>query len=394
MSSPTLCPTPILTVRDRLRGALWGLFVGDALAMPAHWYYDVAALRRDYGLIRDYQAPLEHHPNSIMSLASTGRAGRGSQEGEVVGGLILKGKKGYWGRPHTHYHRGMRRGDNTLNLLCVRVLLRRLTATGGCDPVGFLRDYIAFMTAPDRHNDTYAESYHRDFFANHARGLPPERCAGAEGHDTASIGGLVSLPPVIFAAWAQQGRAQASARGSPQGHAAVNAALLTQLRLTHRSPTLERYALALGDLLVALLEDPEARVDSLARDLARRLGFDVGKALAKVQREGVSDLAVIGGMLSPACYIDQSFPAVLYLATRYAADFEEALVANTNVGGDNCHRGAILGAILGTALGYAAIPPRWTLGLQAHADLETEIEGFLDRFLGSNQAGNEVPNHP
>ena len=173
MSSPTLCPTPILTVRDRLRGALWGLFVGDALAMPTHWYYDVAALRRDYGLIRDYQAPLEHHPNSIMSLASTGRAGRGSQEGEVVGGLILKGKKGYWGRPHTHYHRGMRRGDNTLNLLCVRVLLRRLTATGGCDPVGFLRDYIAFMTAPDRHNDTYAESYHRDFFANHARGLPP-----------------------------------------------------------------------------------------------------------------------------------------------------------------------------------------------------------------------------
>ena len=394
MSSPTLCPTPILTVRDRLRGALWGLFVGDALAMPAHWYYDVAALRRDYGLIRDYQAPLEHHPNSIMSLASTGRAGRGFQEGEVVGGLILKGKKDYWGRPHTHYHRGMRRGDNTLNLLCVRVLLRRLTAAGGCDPAGFLRDYIDFMTAPDSHNDTYAESYHRDFFANHARGLPPERCAGAEGHDTASIGGLVSLPPVIFAAWAQQGRAQASAQGSPQGHAAVNEALLTQLRLTHRSPTLERYALALGDLLVALLEDPEARVDTLARDLARRLGFDAGKALAKIQREGLSDLAVIGGMLSPACYIDQSFPAVLYLATRYARDFEEALVANTNVGGDNCHRGAILGAILGTALGYAAIPPRWTLGLQAHADLETEIEGFLDRFLGSNQAGNEVPNHP
>lgn len=390
MSSPTLSPNPIPTVRDRLRGALWGLFVGDALAMPAHWYYDVAALRRDYGPIRDYQAPLEHHPNSIMSLASTGRAGRGSQEGEVVGGLILKGKKGYWGRPHTHYHRGMRPGDNTLNLLCVRVLLRRLTAAGGGDPVGFLRDYIDFMTAPDSHNDTYAESYHRDFFANYARGLPPERCAGAEGHDTASIGGLVSLPPVIFAAWAQQGRAQ----GRALCQAAVNEALLTQLRLTHRSQTLEGYALALGDLLLTLLEDPETRVDTLASDLARRLGFDAGKALAKVQREGLSDLAVIGGMLSPACYIDQSFPAVLYLAARYASDFEEALVANTNVGGDNCHRGAILGAILGTALGYAAIPPRWTLGLQAHADLETEIEGFLDRFLGSNQAGNEVPNHP
>lgn len=79
MPSPTLCPTPILTARDRLRGALWGLFVGDALAMPAHRYYDVAALRRDSGLIRDYQAPRKHHFNAIMSLASTGRAGRGSQ---------------------------------------------------------------------------------------------------------------------------------------------------------------------------------------------------------------------------------------------------------------------------------------------------------------------------
>ena len=31
------------TTRERLRGALWGMFVGDALAMPVHWYYDLAA---------------------------------------------------------------------------------------------------------------------------------------------------------------------------------------------------------------------------------------------------------------------------------------------------------------------------------------------------------------
>lgn len=45
---------PTLTAADRVRGALWGLFVGDALAMPVHWYYDVAALHRDFGTIRDY----------------------------------------------------------------------------------------------------------------------------------------------------------------------------------------------------------------------------------------------------------------------------------------------------------------------------------------------------
>ena len=359
---------PAMTPADRLRGALWGLFVGDALAMPVHWYYDIAALRRDFGTIRDYQAPKDFHPNSIMALASTARAGRGSQEGEVVGGVILKGKKQYWGRPHTHYHRGMRAGDNTLNLLCVRVLIRAINAAGRYDPADFLRDYVAFMTAPDSHNDTYAESYHRDLFAHYARGLPPERCAGAEGHDTASIGGLVALPPVLFAALRAGDRA------------AVDAALLTQLRLTHRSQKLERFALAFGELLVGLLQEAAVPVESLACATAERLGFPASTAIERIRRNRLSDLDVIGRLLSSACYIDQSLPAVLYLAARYADDFEAALIANANAGGDNCHRGAVLGAILGAALGYGAIPERWIRGLRARAELEEEIETFIARF--------------
>jgi ADP-ribosyl-[dinitrogen reductase] hydrolase len=105
----------------------------------------------------------------------------------------------------------------------------------------FVGDALAM---PDRHNDTYAESYHRDFFANYARGVPPERCAGAEGHDTASIGGLVSLPPVLFAAMHF---------GAPT---AASAAALSQLRLTHRSAKLERFALEFCDILMHLLCEP------------------------------------------------------------------------------------------------------------------------------------------
>ena len=357
-----------MTVTDRLRGALWGMFVGDALAMPVHWYYNVAALQRDFGTIRDYQAPKDFHPSSIMALASTGRAGRGDQHGEVVGRVILKDKKPYWGRPNTHYHQGMRPGDNTLNLHCVRVLIRAMNASGHYDPADFLRDYIAFMTAPDSHNDTYAESYHRDFFAHYARGLPPERCAGAEGHDTASIGGLVALPPVIFALIGTGDRA------------AVDTALLTQLRLTHRSQQLERYALALGELLMGLIQESASPAESRIAATAERLGFPATEVIERIRRNQQSDLDVIGRLLSPACYIDQSFPSVLYLAARYANDFEAALIANTNVGGDNCHRGAVLGAILGAALGFQAIPERWIHGLQARRDLENEIDAFIARF--------------
>ena len=357
-----------LTTAERIRGALWGMFVGDALAMPVHWYYNLAALQRDFGVIRDYQAPRANHPNSIMPLASTGRGGRGSQDGDVVGGVILKGKRQHWGQASRHYHQGMQAGDNTLNLLCTRVLLRTLTAAGRYDPADFLREYISFMTAPDSHNDTYAESFHRDFFANYARGLPPGRCAGAEGHDTASIGGLVGLPPVIFAALHER------------DPAAANAAALIQLRLTHRSSKLERHALEFSDLLVRLVQDGSARIAPLACAAAERLGFPATAVIERIRRNQQSDQDVIGGLLSSACYIDQSLPAVLYLAARHADDFEAALIANANVGGDNCHRGAVLGALLGAALGPAAIPERWIRGLTARIALDEEIENFITKF--------------
>jgi ADP-ribosylglycohydrolase len=352
---------------DRWRGALWGMFVGDALAMPVHWYYDVAALQRDFGVVRDFQSPRDFHPDSIMSLASTGGAGRGSQEGEVVGTVILHDKKHLWGRPNRHYHEGLESGDNTLNLLCARVLLRSMNETGRYDADVFLREYIAFMTTPKSHRDTYAESYHRAFFANYARGIPPERCAGLENHDTASIGGLVGLPLVIMAALQED------------DGTAVEHALLAHLRLTHRSAKLERYASALGRLLPRLLQDQERRIGSLVCDVAESLGFPAAKVVEQVNRHWHSDLEVIGGLLSPACYIEHSFPAVLYLAARYSDNFEAALVANTNAGGDNCHRGAVLGALLGAALGYQAIPERWIRGLRSRLELEEEIESFLAR---------------
>ena len=39
----------------------------------------VAALQRDFGTLRDYQAPKDFHPNSILSPASISRGRRGSQ---------------------------------------------------------------------------------------------------------------------------------------------------------------------------------------------------------------------------------------------------------------------------------------------------------------------------
>ena len=93
----------------------------------------------------------------------------------------------------------MRAGENTLNAHCARATMRTLAANGGhYNEDLFLDAYIELMTAdPVLHPDTYAESYHRGFFANLAAGKNRNKC-GAVTHDTASIGGLVTIAPIVI----------------------------------------------------------------------------------------------------------------------------------------------------------------------------------------------------
>jgi ADP-ribosylglycohydrolase len=72
---------------------------------------------------------------------------------------------------------------------------------------------------------------------------------------------------------------------------------------------------------------------------------------------------VIGRRFSTACYVEDSVPAVVYLALKYHDDAENALIVNTNLGGDNASRGAVLGALLGASQGIEGFPRRWVDGL-------------------------------
>ena len=80
-----------------------------------------------------------------------------------------------------------------------------------------------------------------------------------------------------------------------------------------------------------------------------------------------SDEVVVGRLLSSACYIPDAFPAALFLAWRHAGDFAAGVSANARVGGDNCHRGAVVGALLGAS---SPIPRGLVAGLRAHARVE------------------------
>jgi len=309
--------------------------------------------------ITDYHPPTKEHPSSIMSLSNTGGHGRGGQSGRIIGDVINHGKHEFWGKQSVHYHQGMRAGENTLNALCARLVTRGIAAEKGYSSKRFLSDYVSFMTTPGSHNDTYAESFHRDFFSNFAAGAPPEKCAGKEGHNTPTIGGFVMLPPVILASMAQ-------------GETLMRKAVVSHLRLTHDSDLLASRAEAYAVLLSQLVQGtPPATALATA---GRALSLDLD---SMVKRAGGNDGAVVGRAFSTACYITDSFPSVLYLAAAHAGSFEDAVLSNTNLGGENCHRGSALGALMGAAVGEAGIPARFITGLADGPAIKAEIDAFV-----------------
>ena len=99
--------------------------------------------------------------------------------------------------------------------------------------------------------------------------------------------------------------------------------------------------------------------------------------LEETENKNWQDQHVIGPIFSPACYIEHSVPSVLFLLAKYQHDAEQALIANAEVGGDNCHRGAILGALLGAAGGQGVFPDRWVEQLYEKEAILSEIEQFV-----------------
>jgi len=359
----------------RAQAGLRNLFVADALAMPVHWYYNPMDIERQFpGGISQFEAAPEFHPSSIMSLHSTSQGGRssaarGNRHGKprkIVGEVILKGREKFWGVANTHYHHGMQAGSNTLNAHCTRALLRTLAVRqGNYDRDAFLDAYIELMTAdPALHPDTYAESYHRGFFANLEAGNAPHRCA-AVTHDTPSIGGLVSIAAIYLAG-----------RLAGQSIDALQQQCVDHLYLTHPDEVLAGVCVHYTALLEALLtRDDSTSVRELLVTTSRlSANFRVAELAAKAK----DDREVIGGLFSSACYIDGAWPGLLYLAYKYVDQPEVALLANANLGGDNCHRGAVLGILLGVANAvsvdtlYNALLDREQIDLEIDAALGIE----------------------
>lgn len=358
--------------------ALWSFFAGDALSSPTHWFYGGSRqVQQYYGAagITGYTQPVYELAGSILNKSNLSGGGRstttsakGGDKDTIIGHVINHGKQDLWSPSRSiHYHATLAAGENTLEVQLARVLMKSLAAHGGTFHANHFRDaYVSFMTTPNSHNDTYASTCHRMFFANwHYKKLPAERCPDNDRHNVDTVDGLV-LPTVT--ALAVAGRMDGTIEQAMAQAAATVA-------VTRNSALLQQYASEWGALVFASVraaaaagsDNHKAPVSETVKRSATQMAQKLGLRQPRVQ--GQDEIT--------ACYLDSAVPAMLDFMVKYQdRPVWDSLLVNANTGGENVHRGSCLGAVLGASV--AAPEPRLVEGLYQHEQIQDEIRALVE----------------
>ncbi len=360
-------------LENRLRGALWGFFAGDALASPTHWFYGGSSqIVSEYGHpIRDYTQPNKHLGGSILNKSDPNGGGRMKMNSKqskitIIGDVINHGKLPYWAPNQSyHYHATLQKGENTLEASLARVLMKSIVATNGTfDPDHFRQEYMTFMQTKGSHNDTYASTCHRMFFANLIfNKFPPKDCPDNDSHNVDTMDGLV-LPTIVALSGLKDPDGLASKSGACAG-------------VTRKSQVLEDVAGKWSTVVV----------NAFGTCFSESLTSFAKQTIRRSPNPRVRESSTMS-----ACYLGSSLPGLVDMVAKHAPLSEtngeavwEALLANANVGGENVHRASIMGAVLGARAGYNALPSKLMNGLYAKDDLEQEIEAFVNAVLPKNE---------
>ena len=236
---------------------------------------------------------------------------------DIVGTVILHGKKKYWVRGgNFHYHCELHAGENTLEVQLARVLMRTSSAAAADGGAGsfsvdmdrWLAAYADFMQQPGSHNDTYASTCHRMFFANLARGRPLDQCADNDGHNTDAIDALTLIIPIIVnrAAATASDATSAATAGGLHSDVEGTCALANQLvATTRRSSQLGRYVSAYVWLLTAVLEGMDLR--AAVEAVGHMMFGERFSVAARVQAAGQDPMVCY----LPTCNIDIGIDIVI-----------------------------------------------------------------------------------
>ena len=212
----------------------------------------------------------------------------------------------------------------------------------------------------------------------------------------------VGIPPERSGVWsAGNGPAMRSALlGVCCGNDSARLRELVRLssRLTHTDPRAEAGALAVavaahlasGDLPVGVL--PAAYLQSIEQMLSEsELRTLIGKVVDSVRAGETTDTfaAAIGAGERVTGYVNQTVPVVLHAWLSFPNDYRSAVLAVIRCGGDTDTTAAIVGAIVGAAVGKEGIPAEWLAGLAEWPRTVDWMEGLGRQLAAVMASGRE-----
>ena len=342
-------------IQNRAVGAIMGVFIGDALALGPHWYYNLEELRQDYGdWVDDYTDP---------------KPGR--------------------------YHEGLKAGQLSQAGIILDLMLRSLVESNGYDEEDFCRrldnDLFPLLDgSPAQGPGGYTSQSIRDAWRKRVQQGLPWSETGGHADTTEAIERTLA----IAVRYAFQPKALA-------------AAIAGNTALTQVDDTVVSMTVAFGAVLALLVQgerlDTEVSDKLMAQVKSGDLPFHaVTSDDLQPPKPGEPDPPRAGRFASPDALLTPSFiaaaaddpqvriepawkvslvygmpcaiyhqlPAAYYLSAKFADNFESAVLHAVNGGGQNMARAMLTGALVGAQVGFSAIPRRFVDGLEQASDLQ------------------------
>lgn len=337
-------------IKDRALGALMGAFIGDALALGPHWYYDLKQLRQDYGeWISDYTEP---------------KAGR--------------------------YHEGLKAGDLSQAGYILKLTVKNLIETQGeyqeasfCDmldqelfplldgtpisgPGGYTSQSIrhvyeqrvkqgkTWQEGVAGYSDT-TESAERILVYAIRYALQPKKLAEVVISNTQLIQNDCMVQAMTLAYGALLGYLVEGNTFDED----ISMALLARVK----EGTLPFHVVTSGNLQAPKPGQPAPSNHGLFPSPDALLTPSTIARAAKdpsIQIEPAWKASLVYGL---PCAIYHQLPTAYYLSSRFSNDFESAVLHAVNGGGQNQARAILTGALVGAQVGFQQIPKRFVDGL-------------------------------
>ena len=339
--------------RDRAAGALVGALIGDALGLGCHWYYDLNELQRDYGHITGYTTPRQGRYHSGM------RAGQLSQAG-LIQVMLMRSILAHGDYVEDDF---TRRLDEDL--------FPQLDGTPMNGPGGYTNQSLreAWRCRVEQQRPWSQTGGTADTSESAERAIVLAalyaNAPGKLAHSVVTNGQLTQNDPAIMAMSLAYAAVLGQLVKGEKMNPGISATLMNLVKagkLPFHSVTQKNY----GAPLPGQADIPQAGNFSSPDALLTPMYAAQTALDPAISIEPAAKVAAVYGL---PCAIYHLLPAAYYLATRFANDFESAVLAAINGGGQNMSRAMLTGALVGAQVGLSGIPSRFIEGLENSAEL-------------------------